>query len=149
MFEVESKNPDEIRLTTKQTSVIFNVAESTVDAGLAVGKIMGPGEFEVGDVTIRGVAIKNGGTIYAAEAGGVHLGITGAHEDGLDDLGVVDILCTSSVRAVREVSPKVVIAMGNVDGMVTDLKLTARTDKKLKVKNVDALPATLEVVVLN
>ena len=39
--------------------------------------------------------------------------------------------------------------MGNVDAMVTDLKLTARTEKKLKVKNLDSLPATKEVVVLN
>ncbi len=42
-----------------------------------------------------------------------------------------------------------VIATGNIDGMVTELKLTARTEKKLKVKNADSLPATLEVVALN
>ena len=41
------------------------------------------------------------------------------------------------------------IAMGNVDGMVTELKLTARTEKKLKVKKMEDLPASPEVVVLN
>ncbi|MDO4760096.1 MAG: hypothetical protein Q4A33_02215, partial [Candidatus Saccharibacteria bacterium] len=70
-------------------------------------------------------------------------------EEGLDELGVSDILCTSSVRAVREIEPKLVVSMGNVDGMVSELKLTARMDKKLKVKSLDSLPAVKEVVVLN
>ena len=75
------------------------------------------------------------------------IGILGSIEENLDDI-VADILCTSSVRAIREIEPKLIVAMGNVDGMVADLKLTARTEKKLKVKNLDSLPATKEVVVL-
>ena len=126
------------------------MADSTVDAGLSVGQLVGPGEFEVGEATIRGIGVQNNqATIYDVEIGGTHIGITAGIEEGLDDLGISDILCTNSVRAVREISPKLVIAMGNVDGMVTELKLTARTEKKLKVKNADALPATMEVVVLN
>ena len=148
MFDIESKNQDEITITTKKTSIIFNVAQFTIDAGLEVGKITGPGEFEIGDVTIRGIATESGKTIYDAEIGGVHVGVIGPIEEGLDDLGVSDILCTSSVRAVREIEPKLVISMGNVDGMVSELKLTARAEKKLKVKNLDSLPTTLEVVTL-
>ena len=148
MFELESKNQDEITITTKQTSVRINVAEATIDAKLAVGKIEGPGEFEIGDISLRGIATKDGKTIYDAEIGGVHIGIIGGIEENLDDL-VADILCTSSVRAIRELEPKLIIAMGNVDTMVTDLKLSARTEKKLKIKNRDALPAAKEVVVLN
>ncbi len=169
MFDIESKNPDEITITTKKTSVTFNVAQGIVDANLKVGKIAGPGEFEIGDVSIRAIGV-NGGTkpgeekkedspvafdpreaktIYDVEVGGVHIGIIGGCEEGLDDLGMVGILCTSSVRAVREVEPRLVVAMGNVDGMVTDLKLPARTEKKLKIKNADSLPLALEVVVLN
>lgn len=148
MFEIESKNQDEIRITTKKTSIDFNVAEGEIDADLKVGKIHGPGEFEIADATIRGVAVPSGKTIYDVEIGGVHVGILGGIEEGLDDI-VADILCTSSVRAVREIEPKVVIAMGNVDGMVADLKLTARTEKKYKVKNVDSLPAVKEVIVLS
>ena len=169
MFEIESKNPDEITISTKNTSVTFNTLESSVDAGLAVGKIQGPGEFEVGDVTIRGIDVDlakaaaakaedektdvdiqtSGKTIYDAKIGDTHVGILGDCEDGLDELGVADVLCTSSVRAIREIEPKVVIATGNIDGMVTELKLTARTEKKYKVKNADALPTTLEVIALN
>lgn len=148
MFEIESKHQDEIVIITKNTTIKFNIAESTIDAGLAVGKITGPGEFEIGEVGIRGIATESGKTIYAIEIGGVHIGITGGIEENLDDL-IADILCTSSVRAIRELEPKLIIAMGNVDGMVAELKLTARTEKKLKVKNLDSLPATKEVVVLN
>ena len=148
MFEIESKTPDEITIITKKTTIKFNIADAIIDAGLAVGKISGPGEFEIGDATIRGIATESGKTIYDVEVGGIHTGIIGGVEENLDDI-VADILCTSSVRAIREIEPKLIISMGNVDGMVADLKLTARTEKKLKVKNLDSLPATKEVVVLN
>ena len=149
MFEIESKDQDIVTIITKKTTVSFNIEESTIDGNLGVGKIKGPGEFEIGDLTIRGIGVESGKTIYDVEAGGVHVGIIGGIEQGLDDLGVADILCTSSVRAVREIEPKLVVSMGNVDGMVSELKLTARTEKKLKVKSRDALPVALEVVVLN
>jgi len=149
MFDIESKDPDEIVFTTAKKNVIrVNIADSTIEAGLKVGKIVGPGEFEIGEATIRGIAVKEK-TIYDVEISGVHVGIVGGIEEGLDDLGVADILCTSSVRAVREVEPKMVVAMGNVDGMVAELKMTARLEKKLKIKNVESLPTTKEVVVLN
>lgn len=168
MFEIESKNPDVITIVTKKTTVNFDVAQFEIDANLEVGKIEGPGEFEIGDLTIRGIAVdatkkEKGGesasgadgvvvkgdrTIYDVEIGGVHIGILGGIEEGLDELGMIDVLCTTSVRAVRELSPKIVVAMGNVDGMVTELKLSARTEKKLKIKKADDFPATMEVVVL-
>lgn len=148
MFEIESKSQDEITFNTKKATIKFNIADATIDAGLPVGKITGPGEFEIGDATIRGIATESGKTIYDVEIGGVHTGIIGGIEENLDDI-VADILCTSSVRAIREIEPKLIISMGNVDSMVADLKLTARTEKKLKIKNLDSLPATKEVVVLN
>ncbi len=148
MFDLESKNQDEITVTTKKTAVKFNIAEGNIDAGLAVGKITGPGEFEIGDVSVRGIATKSGRTIYDVEVGNVHVGILGDIEESLDDL-TADILCTSSIRAIREIEPKVIISMGNVDGMVSELKLSARTEKKYRVKNLDSLPAAEEVIVLN
>lgn len=148
MFEIESRHPDEITIISKGTSIKFNIADATIDAGLEVGKITGPGEFEIGEIGIRGIATENGHTIYDVEVGDVHVGIIGGVEENLDDL-VADVLCTSSVRAIRELEPKLIVAMGNVDAMVTDLKLTARTEKKLKIKNRDSLPVAKEVVVLN
>ena len=148
MFEIESKSQDEITFNTKNSTIKFNIADATIDAGLSVGKITGPGEFEIGDATIRGIATESGKTIYDVEINGVHTGIIGGVEENLDDI-VADILCTSSIRAIREIEPKLIISMGNVDGMVSELKLTARTEKKLKIKNIDSLPAAKEVVVLN
>lgn len=148
MFELESKNQDEITVSTKTTSIKFNIADAVIDANLSVGKIQGPGEFEIGDISVRGIATESKKTIYDVGVGGIHIGIIGGIEENLDDI-VSDILCTSSVRAIREIGPKLIIAMGNVDGMVADLKLTARTEKKLKIKNLDSLPTTKEIVVLN
>ena len=148
MFELESKNQDEIIISTKKGAVKVNIADAVIDAGLAVGKIAGPCEVEIGDATIRGIATESGKTVYDVEVGGVHIGIIGGIEENLDDV-VADVLCTSSVRAIREIEPKFIIAMGNVDGMVAELKLSARTEKKLKIKSLDSLPATKEVVVLS
>ena len=148
MFELESKNQHELVISTKKTTIKFNIADGTIDANLPVGKIEGPGEFEIGDATIRGIATESGKTIYDVEVGGIHTAIIGGVEENMDDY-VADILCTSSVRAIRELEPKLIIAMGNVDGMVSDLKLTAHTEKKLKVKNLDSLAGAKEVVVLN
>ena len=148
MFEIESKNQDQITIITKNATIRFNIADAVIDAGLAVGQITGPGEFEIGEATIRGIATESGKTIYDVEIGGVHVGIIGGIEENLDDI-VADVLCTSSVRAVREIEPKLVVSMGNVDGMVTELKLTARTEKKLKIKNLDSLTASKEVIVLS
>ena len=148
MFDIESRSQDEIIITTKKTTIKFNIAESLIDANLGVGKITGPGEYEIGDATIRGVATPSGKTIYDVEIGGVHVGILGGIEENLDDI-VADILCTSSIRAIREIEPKLVISMGNVDAMVSELKLSARSEKKLKIKSLDSLPTTKEVVVLS
>ena len=151
MFEIESKIQDIITITTKKCSVSFNVSDGTIGGNLGVGVISGPGEFEIGDLTVRGIAVgeNKNRVIYDVEVSNVHVGIIDGIEDGLDDLGVSDILCTSSVRSVREIEPKVVVSMGNIDGMVSELKLTARVEKKLKVKSLESLPSTLEVVALN
>ena len=148
MFDIESKSQDDIILTTKKTTIKINIAESVIDANLSVGKIAGPGEFEIGDATIRGIATPSGKTIYDVEIGGVHVGITGGIEECHDDI-VADVLCTSSIRAIREIEPKLVVSMGNVDAMVSELKLSARSEKKLKIKSLDSLPTTKEVVVLS
>ena len=150
MFEIESRNPDEIVLVTKKAEIKFNVATETIDAKLAVGKIVGPGEFEIGEAAIRGIPAGTEKTVYDVVIGNVHVGIIGGVDEAtvLDELGLANILCTSSVRAVREIEPKLVVALGNIDGMATELKVAARAEKKLKVKSLEGLPDTLDVVAL-
>lgn len=150
MFELESKSPETITIKTSTKQITINFVEDTIAADLGVGVISGPGEYEIGEVSILGVPVMNNTkTIYDVSVSGVRIGILGDIEEGLDDIGVSDILCTSSVRAIREIGPKLIVATGNVDGMVAELKLSARTEKKLKVKRVEDLPTTQEVVVLN
>lgn len=150
MFELESKSPETITIKTSTKQIAINFVEGTIAADLGVGVISGPGEYEIGEVSILGVPVMNNTkTIYDVSVSGVRIGILGDVEEGLDDIGVSDILCTSSVRAIREIGPKLIVATGNVDGMVAELKLSARTEKKLKVKRVEDLPTTQEVVVLN
>ena len=150
MFELESKSPETITIKTSIKQITINFVEGTIAADLGVGVISGPGEYEIGEVSILGVPVMNNTkTIYDVSVSGVRIGILGDIEEGLDDIGVSDILCTSSVRAIREIGPKLIVATGNVDGMVAELKLSARTEKKLKIKRVEDLPTTQEVVVLN
>ena len=150
MFELESKSPETITIKTSTKQITINFVEGTIAADLGVGVISGPGEYEIGEVSILGVPVMNNTkTIYDVSVSGVRIGILGDIEEGLDDIGVSDILCTSSVRAIREIGPKLIVATGNVDGMVAELKLSARTKKKLKIKRVEDLPTTQEVVVLN
>ena len=150
MFELESKSPETITIKTNTKQIAINFVEGTIAADLGVGVISGPGEYEIGEVSILGVPVMNNTkTIYDVSVSGVRIGILGDVEEGLDDIGVSDILCTSSVRAIREIGPKLIVATGNVDGMVAELKLSARTEKKLKIKRVEDLPTTQEVVVLN
>lgn len=150
MFELESKSPETITIKTNTKQITINFVERTIAADLGVGVISGPGEYEIGEVAILGMPVMNNTkTIYDVSVSGVRIGILGDIEEGLDDIGVSDILCTSSVRAIREIGPKLIVATGNVDGMVAELKLSARTEKKLKIKRVEDLPTTQEVVVLN
>lgn len=150
MFEIESKNPNEITIKTATKTVTIDFVNGVIMADLAVGEIAGPGEFEIGEATIRGISVtKHTKTIYDVEVGGVHVGIIGDFDENLDELGISDILCTSSVKAIKDINPKLIVATGNIDGMVTELKLSSRVEKKIKIKKIEDLPAVQEVVALN
>lgn len=150
MFEIEKKGLNEIVIKTANRGIIFDLAQGLMMAELAVGVIEGPGEFEIGEASIRGISVANHTkTIYGVDINGVHIGLIGDFDENLDELGMPDILCTSSVKAIREVSPKLVIATGNVDGMLTELKLDVKLEKKVKIKRPEDLPSAQEVIVLN
>ena len=150
MFEIESKNPNEITIKTATKTVTIDFVNGVIMADLAVGEIAGPGEFEIGEATIRGISVaKHAKTIYDVEVGGVHVGIICDSDENLDELGISDILCTSSVKAIKDINPKIIVATGNIDGMVTELKLSSRVEKKIKIKKIEDLPAVQEVITLN
>ena len=150
MFEIESKNPNEITIKTSTKTITIDFVNGVIMADLVVGEIAGPGEFEIGEATIRGISVtKHTKTIYDVEVGGVPVGIIGDFDENLDELGISDILCTSSVKAIKDINPKLIVATGNIDGMVTELKLSSRVEKKIKIKKIEDLPAVQEVIALN
>lgn len=102
--------------------------------------ISSPGEYEVGDFTIRGVAAsrfidneaaEKVSTLYRLEQGDVTVAIVGnvgpvLSEDQLESLGVVDILilpvggggtldATNAASFIRSIEPKVVIPVHYAD----------------------------------
>ncbi len=145
MFEIELKNSNEMTIKAKERVVNINVAQSTIDSDLKVGRMGGSGEFEIGDITIVGTSLKEGGIMYRVDVDGVKIGIVGntAKTEDLDNLGPVDILGTSNLKTVSIVEPKIVIPMGNMD--FAEIKASIKVEKKLKIKSASSLPAVMEV----
>lgn len=156
MFDIEYKGGNGVVLSTKKSTVVVDPKLSVVglkdlavkdavevateprfaingaDARLV---IEGPGEYEIGDFSIRATravrhidtsADEPLATIYRIEVGDVRVAVLGnitpkLVEQQLEDLGVIDILivpvggggltldATSAAGIVRQVDPKVVI----------------------------------------
>lgn len=131
------KTKDEIELVTETR---FQVPNS--EARIVLDS---PGEYEVGDFTIRGIAATRHidtpdqeqlSTIYRVECGDVNIAIVGnvdpkLSEDQLESIGMVDILvlpvggggytldATSAAAMVRSIEPKAVVPVHYKDTALT------------------------------
>lgn len=127
------KTKDEIELATESR---FRVENS--DARIIIDS---PGEYEVGDFTIRGVAATRHidtpdqeklSTVYRVECGDIRMAIVGnidpkLSDEQLESVGVVDVLvlpvggggytldATSAAAMVRNIDPKVVVPVHYAD----------------------------------
>lgn len=167
MLDIEYKGANSIVVTTKTQKLVVDpklsliggvdvpVKEAVVlatearflpdDGGAKEAKMIveGPGEYEVGDISIRGIAAQRhidqhvgGTTMYTIVANGIRIALLGniapsLSDDQQEELGVVDILVVpvggngytlDSVNAskiVRQVEPKVVVPVHYEDA---DLK---------------------------
>lgn len=162
MFEIEYKGGNGIVIATKKTTalidpklsvvglkdlVVKDAVEIATEARFTVnGKdsqlvIEGPGDYELGDFSIRGVsavrhldteADEQIATIYRIEVGDARIALIGniapkLSEEQLESIGVVDILilpvggngytldATSAAGIVRQIDPKVVIPTSYAD----------------------------------
>ena len=162
MFEIEYKGGNGIVIATKKTTVIVDpklslvglkdlsakeaVEVATEPRFVANGKdtqlvIDGPGDYEIGDFSVRGVSAtrhldassdEKMATIYRIEVGDARIALIGnitpkLSEEQLEALGVVDILilpvggngytldATSAAGIVRQVDPKAVIPTSYAD----------------------------------
>ena len=165
MFDIEYKGGNTVVFTTKKTTLVADPKTSVVglkDTAIkeavelatedrfalqskdAVLAIEGPGEYEIGDFSIRGIsavrhidteADEKIATIYRIEVGDVRIALLGnitpkLSEDQLEEIGVVDMLvipvggggytldASSAATIVRQIDPKVVIPVHYEDGAV-------------------------------
>lgn len=154
MFDIEYKGGNGVFITTKESKIVIdpklsivglkdaNVKDAVViateprflsDAGDARLVIEGPGEYEVGDFSIRGIPatrhVDTGGfgtTMYRITIGEARIALLGnivseLSEDQLEAIGVIDIVIlpvggggytldgVAAARLVRNMDPKIVI----------------------------------------
>lgn len=162
MFDIEYKGGNTVVITTKKISVIFDprlsllgLKDMTAKGGVQVAtearfathdeayrlSIEGPGEYEIADVSIRGVAAQRHidteevtpvATLYQLEISGVRIAVLGniapkLSEDQLERIGVVDIVvipvggggytldATAAATLVRQLEPKAVVPVHYAD----------------------------------
>lgn len=165
MFDIEYKGGNTVVFTTKKATLVADPRTSVVglkdtvvkeaielatesrfslqgkDATLAID---GPGEYEIGDFSIRGIsavrhidteADEKNATIYRIEVGDVRIALLGniapkLTEGQLEEIGVVDILvipvggggytldASSAATIARQIDPKMVIPVHYEDGAV-------------------------------
>lgn len=165
MFDIEYKGGNGVVIATKKTTVVLDpklsvvglkdlsvkdAVELATEARFATNDkdarllIEGPGEYEIGDFSIRGVRATRHldiasdepiSTMYHLEVGDVRLAVLGniadkLEEDQLEALGIVDILiipvggsgytldATAAAALTRHIDPKVVIPVHYADPAV-------------------------------
>jgi L-ascorbate metabolism protein UlaG (beta-lactamase superfamily) len=156
MFDIEYKGANGVVITTKKTTVVIdpklsvaglkdlsvkNTVEIATEARFAVNDgsslvtIESPGDYEIADFSISGIAatrhidtsdVEKKATIYRIEVGDVRIALLGniapeLSDNQLEELGVIDILiipvggggytldATSAAALVRHIDPKAVI----------------------------------------
>jgi L-ascorbate metabolism protein UlaG (beta-lactamase superfamily) len=160
MFDIEYKGGNTVLISTKKSKLITDPKLSVIGLkdiepkgmiGLATEarlevmsaeaaiNIEGPGEYEVGDFSIRGIAAQRhldsagfGSTIYRIEVGDVRIALLGnidpkLSDEQLESIGVVDIViipvggggytldATSAASLVRKIDAKCVIPVHYAD----------------------------------
>ncbi len=162
MFDIEYKGGNTVVIATKKSTAVFDpklsvvglkdvalkeAVEVATESRFALNNtsaklhIEGPGEYEVGDFSIRATAAVRHidtaetellSTMYRVEIGDVRLAVIGnveskLSEDQLEALGVIDLLilpvggggytldATSAAAIVRQIGPKAVIPVHYAD----------------------------------
>ncbi len=166
MFDIEYKGGNTVVISTKKTTLITDPKQSLIGLKDASVKdavelateerfmindeaarlvIEGPGEYEVGDFSVRGIAAQRHidtetdekrSTIYRIETGDVRIALLGnvapkLTEEQLEDLGVIDIViipvggtgytldATSAAAIVRQIEPKAVVPVHYADAALS------------------------------
>lgn len=162
MFDIEYKGANALVITTKKTQLVIDPKLSLVGLRDLATKdaieiateerfslndtaaklnIEGPGEYEIAEVSVKGVpAIRHldtdadepVSTIYRIDIGDIHIAVIGnissrLSQEQLEDIGMVDILfipvggngytldATSAAAIVRQIDPRAVVPVHYAD----------------------------------
>ena len=162
MFDIEYNGGNSVTICTKNTKLVFDPKRSLIglkdmntEGAVEVGtedrfllnyngskvSICSPGEYEVGDFSIKGIAAQRHidstetnkrSVIYKVEVGDIHIAVLGniapaITDNQLENLGVIDILiipvggsgytldATSAVNIIRQIEPKIVVPVHYAD----------------------------------
>lgn len=163
MFDIEYKGGNGVVISTKKTTLVADpklsliglhdlaakeAIELATEARFALNEkdalinIEGPGEYEIGDFSIHGIAAtrhldaetdEQRTTIYRIDVGDVRIALVGnispikLTEEQLENIGLIDILitpvggngytldATSAVSLLRQIDPKVVVPVHYAD----------------------------------
>jgi hypothetical protein len=160
VFDIEYKGGNTVVISTKKSKLISDPKQSViglkdiepknmvavateerfvVHSDDSILEVEGPGEYEVGDFSIRGVGVQRhldsngyGSTMYRVEVGDVRIALIGnidpnLNEDQLEQLGVVDMVilpvggngytldATAAASVVRKIEANVVIPIHYAD----------------------------------
>lgn len=160
MFDIEYKGGNTVVIATKKSKLITDPKQSLiglkdiepkgmislateprfeVPSADAVLSLEGPGEYEVGDFSIRGIGAQRhldsdgkGSTIYRIEIGDARIALLGnidpkLSDEQLEEIGVVDIIilpiggggytldATSAAQLVRKIDAKAIIPVHYAD----------------------------------
>jgi L-ascorbate metabolism protein UlaG (beta-lactamase superfamily) len=165
MFDIEYKGANAVVITTKKSFLVAdpklslvglkdlavkNAIEVVTEPRFLVNSddlqllVEGPGEYEVGDFSIRGLSAnrhidtegdEKKATIYRIEVNDVRIALIGniasrMDEDKLEELGIIDILilpiggagytldATSAAALVRQIDPKAVVPVHYADSNI-------------------------------
>ncbi|HEV7951944.1 MAG TPA: MBL fold metallo-hydrolase [Candidatus Saccharimonadales bacterium] len=166
MFDIEYKGGNGVVISTKKLNAVIDpklsvvglkdipvkdVLEIATEARFASGSkdaqlaIEGPGDYELGPYSVKGIpairhldtsADEKIATIYRIEVGDTRIALIGnispkLNEDQLEELGIVDVLilpvggggytldATSAAGLVRQIDPKVIIPVHYADDALT------------------------------
>jgi len=157
-------DPINTNFPKKDTNILVLTHPVEYNKKEKVFTISAAGEYEVKDVYVRGIPLKEGGLIFILKAEGMkicHLGgasVNELTEEQISSIGSVDVLFISGgeedkTKMIKQIEPAIVIPMDYND-VELFLKRVGATGKegvdyyKPQKKNFDE-PEEVEVIVLN
>lgn len=155
-MEVTYLGRNAFKIKGKTASVTLETNVSVEDF-----KIIGPGEYEIREVSVIGVADVKA-TIYVVEVDGLRVAYLATAfekltEDQMEEMGSVDILLISvdenniksAVACVKQIDPWVVVpTLGSTEAFLKEMGKEGITAIPKYVISMDRLPSELTVVVL-